>query len=360
MSHSYKPVQWNRNKLIYDAFLITGVVAYLLLFIHLAPLLSRSVASVNAPIFRMRAFGSCAFLLLTIVLAIGPLARIDRRFLPLLYNRRHFGVITAVVATTHAMQVLDWYFAFAPIPELEALLTANTSYGQIIGFPFEMFGVFALLVLIVMAVTSHDFWLSILTARVWKGLHMMVYLAYGAVVLHVALGPLAGGDNPVMIVVVAAGLTLLVTLHVLTGWRELARDKAFDAQPAEDGWTLIGDLRGLTEGRALIGAGAGGERIAVFRFKGRLSALSNVCSHQGGPVGEGKVVLGLVTCPWHGYQYRLEDGCSPPPFKERIRKYRLRLNGTEIWVDPTALPLGTVVEPVVIPPMPPEMMEATA
>jgi len=62
----------------------------------------------------------------------------------------------------------------------------------------------------------------------------------------------------------------------------------------------------------------------VFKFKGRLSALSNVCSHQGGPVGEGKVVLGFVTCPWHGYQYRLEDGCSPPPFKERIRMYRVR------------------------------------
>lgn len=349
MSYSYKPVIWNRNKLIYDAFLLVGVAAYLLLFLQLAPLLSRSVASVNAPIFRMRAFGSCAFLLLTIVLAIGPLARIDKRFLPLLYNRRHFGVVTALVAVTHAMSVLDWYFAFAPTSKLTGLFTANTSYDQITGFPFEIFGVFGLLVLVMMAVTSHDFWLSFLTARIWKSLHMLVYLAYGAVVLHVALGPLAAGDNAVMMIVVAGSVTLLVTLHLVAGRREAARDRAFGEQPAQDGWTLVGDLRDFTEGRALIGAGAGGERIAVFKFKGRLSALSNVCSHQGGPVGEGKVVLGLVTCPWHGYQYRLEDGCSPPPFKERIRKYRLRLDGTAIWVDPVALPLGTVVEPVTIP-----------
>ena len=348
MSHSYKPVIWNRNKLIYDALLLLGVAGYLLLFLNLAPMLAQSVASVNAPIYRIRAFGSLAFILLTLVLAIGPLARLDTRFLPLLYNRRHFGVITAIVAVTHAMAVLDWYFAFAPQSKLEGLFTANTSYAQISGFPFEIFGVFGLLVLVVMAVTSHDFWLSFLTARVWKTLHMLVYAAYGSIVLHVALGPLAGAGNPVMMIVVAASMTLLVTLHLAAGLRELHKDLVLDASSALDGWVRFGDLRDFSEGRALIGAGAGGERIAVFKFKGKLSALSNVCSHQGGPIGEGKVVLGLVTCPWHGYQYRLEDGCSPPPFKERVRKYRVRLEASTIWVDPVALPFGTVVEPVLI------------
>jgi nitrite reductase/ring-hydroxylating ferredoxin subunit/DMSO/TMAO reductase YedYZ heme-binding membrane subunit len=348
MSHSYKPVLWNRTKVIYDAILVVAVGAYLLLFLQVAPLLSPAVAAVNWPIHKMRAFGSGAFLLLTIVLALGPLARLDTRFLPLLYNRRHFGVITAIVAIFHAMAVLDWYFAYAPRSKLLALFTANTSYGQIIGFPFELLGVFGLAVLVVMAVTSHDFWLSFLTPRFWKALHMLVYAAYAAIVLHVALGPLASGDNPVMVVTVAASMTLLITLHLITGRRELARDRAFDGAEATDGWIKIGDLGDFTEGRALMGVGAGGERLAVFKFKGRLSALSNVCSHQGGPVGEGKVVLGSVTCPWHGYQYRLEDGCSPPPFKERIRKYRLRLDGSTIWVDPVALPLGTVVEQVPI------------
>ena len=43
-----------------------------------------------APRDMARAFGACAFVMLTVILAIGPLARLDRRFLPLLYNRRHF------------------------------------------------------------------------------------------------------------------------------------------------------------------------------------------------------------------------------------------------------------------------------
>ena len=349
MSHAYKPVQWNRTKLIYDGFVVAGVAAYLVIFMQVAPLLSPALQQVQTSIIRMRAWGSCAFLMLSLILSIGPLARIDRRFLPVLYNRRHLGVITAGVATLHAMAVLDWYFAYAQISKVRALFTSNTSFGQIIGFPFEIFGVFSLAVLVAMAVTSHDFWLSFLTPRFWKALHMLVYAAYASVILHVALGSLVGGGNPVLLLVVASSLTGLIALHLVAGRREVARDRALDASPVQDGWVAFGDLADFTEGRALIGAGAGGERIAVFKFKGRLSALANVCSHQGGPVGEGKVVLGLVTCPWHGYQYRLEDGCSPPPFKERIRKYQVRLDGSRIWVDPVALPLGTAVEPVMIP-----------
>ncbi len=349
MSVAYKPVQWNRTKLIYDAVLIVGVAAYLFIFMDLAPRLMPSARAVDAPIWDMRAYGSCAFLMLTIILAIGPLARLDPRFLPLLYNRRHFGVMTAGIAILHAKAVLDWYYAFSNTPKLTGLFTANTSFTQVLGFPFELLGVFALLVLVVMAVTSHDFWLNFLTPRVWKGLHMLVYAAYAAIVLHVALGALAGGGNVVMPLVVVASLTGIITLHLLAGLREAQKDRAMARARAQDGWVAIGDLADFTEGRALIGAGAGGERIAVFRFKNKLAALSNICSHQGGPISEGKVVGGLITCPWHGYQYRPEDGCSPPPFKERLRKYRLRLDGSTIWVDPVALPLGTVVPPVAIP-----------
>ncbi len=347
MSVAYRPVLWNRTKLIYDAILIAAVAAYLVIFLTVAPRLSPEAAAISFPIYRMRAFGTCAFLLLTMVLAIGPLARLDTRFLPLLYNRRHFGVVTFLVAASHAGAVLAWYYAFSPTPQLDALFLSNTSFSRVAGFPFELFGVFALLVLAVMAVTSHDFWLSFLTPPVWKTLHMGVYAAWAAVVLHVTLGPLASGGNPALLALVAGGVAVVVTLHVLAGRREAARDGVPSPQP--DGWIDIGDLRDIPEGRAITGAAPGGERIAVFRFKGHLSALSGVCSHQMGPVGEGKVVLGSVTCPWHGYQYRLEDGCSPPPFKERLRKYHVRLQGTQVQVDPVALPLGTRVPPLAIP-----------
>ena len=57
-----------------------------------------------------------------------PLARLDQRFLPLLYNRRHLGVATFLVALSHALAVLDWHFSFSPTPALvapEVLATAE-------------------------------------------------------------------------------------------------------------------------------------------------------------------------------------------------------------------------------------------
>ena len=348
MSTAYKPVGWNRNKLIYDAVLICCVVVYILLYLKLAPLLSSSVRAVDMPILRMRAFGSLAFVLLTVVLAIGPLARLDPRFLPLLYNRRHFGVITAAVAFTHAMFVLDWYFAFSATPKLKALFTSNTSFGSVAGFPFELFGVFALVILLVLAATSHDFWLSFLSAPVWKAMHMSIYAAYAAVVLHVGLGAVLDGTNPMTAIFLSASLAALSILHLLAGRREKTIDDAASPIEVKTGWVDVGALDAIQEGRAIVGVLPQGERVAVFRFKNQLSALSNLCSHQNGPIGEGKIVLGFATCPWHGYQYRLEDGCAPPPFKERVRKYRVKVSGSRVLVDPVAVPLGTRVEPVTI------------
>ena len=79
----------------------------------------------------------------------------------------------------------------------------------------------------------------------------------------------------------------------------------------------------------------------MFRDGEQIGALSNLCAHQNGPIGEGCIVDGLVTCPWHGYQYRLKDGCAPPPFTEKLATYRVRLRGGVIEVDPKPLPPGT-------------------
>ena len=48
-----------------------------------------------------------------------------------------------------------------------------------------------------------------------------------------------------------------------------------------------------------------------------------------------------MTCPWHGYQYRLEDGCAPPPFTEKLTTYRVRIAHGVVEVDPRPLPPGT-------------------
>ena len=89
MSVSYRAVLWNRQKKIYDATLAGGVLLYLALFTAVGAVVNPNA---TAETLIIRALGTCAFLMLHVILSIGPLTRLDRRFLPLLYNRRHFGV----------------------------------------------------------------------------------------------------------------------------------------------------------------------------------------------------------------------------------------------------------------------------
>src|SRR4051794_37429597 len=166
MSVGFRAVQWNRAKLIYDAILILCVVVFIGTFNAIAYSLHPPKDVPARVDIHIRSFGTCAFVMLTVVLSIGPLARINRRFLPLLYNRRHFGVLTFVVASMHALFMLRWYAVQANLPNLLNELMTWADYAKFIGFPFKVLGIAALAVLFLMAATSHDFWLDFLSPRV--------------------------------------------------------------------------------------------------------------------------------------------------------------------------------------------------
>jgi nitrite reductase/ring-hydroxylating ferredoxin subunit/uncharacterized membrane protein len=51
-----------------------------------------------------------------------------------------------------------------------------------------------------------------------------------------------------------------------------------------------------------------GVPIMVVRDGGEICALADRCSHRGGPLSNGEVSDGCVTCPWHGSVFRLTDG----------------------------------------------------
>jgi len=67
-----------------------------------------------------------------------------------------------------------------------------------------------------------------------------------------------------------------------------------------------------------------------------------------GPLGEGMIIDGCITCPWHGYQYNPENGQSPPPFTEKVKTYKVKIVKDIIWVNPEPLDEGTFVEPAQI------------
>ena len=333
MSAGFQAVQWNRKKIVYDAILLGCVTLFIGTFVTVGALRNPPADAPTWINLRIKAFGACAFTMLTIILMIGPLARLSPRFLPLLYNRRHFGVLTFLVALVHAYSVVDWFAVQGAMGDLMSEMTGSPNYGKFIGFPIKALGLTGLTIMFLLAATSHDFWLAFLTPRVWKALHMALYVAYGVLVMHVALG-LMQEDRRVFIPLLLGGSFALVTaLHIAAAWRERE-----SAQSGE--WIAVGPPASIPDKRARI-VTAGGERIAVFRDGDQIGALSNVCAHQNGPIGEGCILNGLVTCPWHGYEYRLEDGCAPPPFTEKLATYRVRIRDGIVEIDPNALPPGT-------------------
>jgi nitrite reductase/ring-hydroxylating ferredoxin subunit len=337
MSVGLRAVQWNRDKLVYDAIVLVGVAAYIAGFVMIAWRTNPPKTPPDEIDLWIRATGSCAFLMLTIILSIGPLARLDRRFLKLLYNRRHLGVITFLAALVHFGFLLDWYISLNALPNLGAELVKWPDYLKFIGFPFKALGLAALLILFLLASTSHDFWLMFLTTRVWKFLHMALYATYGLVIMHVALGHMQDDRSPWVPATLLGALALVATLHIVAARRE----RKVDRSAAGTGWLTVGALASIPDKGARIVTASDGERIAVFRDGNQLGAVTNLCAHQNGPLGEGRIIDGCITCPWHGYQYRLADGCAPPPFTEQLVTYRVRVRDGLVEVEPTPLAPGT-------------------
>src|SRR5579859_5264439 len=221
MGVAYVSVQWNRQKRIYDAVLVGGVAAYLVTFAVVSKVLFPAVTD---EIMLMRALGSAAFLLLNIILCMGPLSRLSPKFLPFLYNRRHAGVITFILSLAHALLILLTYHAGSDTNPLLSVFASSPFNGTASTVPFQAFGFLALLILFLMAATSHDFWLANLSAPVWKALHMLVYPAYALLVMHVAFGVLQGEGSPLYVAATVAGFVTVLGLHVLAARQEKPMD----------------------------------------------------------------------------------------------------------------------------------------
>jgi methionine sulfoxide reductase heme-binding subunit len=343
MSVGYTGIQWTDHKKVYDRVLAAGVVLTLGAFIAVTAL---THPYLTAETWIVRSTALTAVLLLHVILAIGPLARLDRRFLPLLYNRRHLGVVVFFLALVHGAFAFLQFGAFGTSNAVVSLLGSYRqdflprSLAGLAHIPFEIFGFLALGILFLMAATSHDFWLKNLGASFWKALHILVLVAYGLLILHVAFGVLQAESSGMYPALLAVGLAGLLGLHGVAALREKRVDRRLGLQhkaAEEDGYLPVCRAAEVVEGRGKVVMVAG-ERRAVFRHQGKLFGLSNVCRHQGGPLGEGKIVDGCVTCPWHGWQYKPEDGCSPPPFEEVAETFPLRIVGEAVYFHPQPYP----------------------
>ena len=246
MSASYQAVGWNRQKKIYDWLIFGFCAAYLAIFISLNLVFNPQVTFETLLI---RSTSTLAVLLLHVILSIGPLTRINKKFLPLLYNRRHLGVTMFCIAAVHGIFGIIHFHSLGDVNPIVSLLTSNTRFGSLASFPFQALGFMALVIFFLMAITSHDFWLHNLTPKVWKTLHMFVYVAYFLIVMHVMLGVIQYETNPVFIIIMALGSSTVITLHLMAGYKEVKKDN-LEFGSATNGFVMVCNVNDIEEDRA--------------------------------------------------------------------------------------------------------------
>jgi nitrite reductase/ring-hydroxylating ferredoxin subunit len=76
----------------------------------------------------------------------------------------------------------------------------------------------------------------------------------------------------------------------------------------------------------------GARAVALFNLDGEFHALDGVCLHRGGPVGEGDVDDGVVTCPWHGWQYEVATGRNVLDRSIGLAKHDARVEEGTVFV----------------------------
>ncbi|HXG59872.1 MAG TPA: regulatory iron-sulfur-containing complex subunit RicT [Planctomycetota bacterium] len=76
----------------------------------------------------------------------------------------------------------------------------------------------------------------------------------------------------------------------------------------------------------------GGLRVALFNVDGRFHALADECPHQGGPLGEGRLEGGAVTCPWHQWKFDVATGRGLSVSGAQARPYEVGRAGEDLFV----------------------------
>lgn len=91
------------------------------------------------------------------------------------------------------------------------------------------------------------------------------------------------------------------------------------------------DTKDLADGKLLVGH-ANGEAVLVARRGAELFAIGAVCTHYGGPLGEGLLVGETVRCPWHHACFSLRTGEAAAPARDPVACYGVEERNGKLYV----------------------------
>ena len=86
------------------------------------------------------------------------------------------------------------------------------------------------------------------------------------------------------------------------------------------------------QGRIVV---VNGRHVALFRLDDGFFAIDNLCLHQAGPLCEGEIDGGVVTCPWHGWSYEIRSGTLVQDPRVGVSKHNTRIVNDDVQVQLT-------------------------
>jgi nitrite reductase/ring-hydroxylating ferredoxin subunit len=79
---------------------------------------------------------------------------------------------------------------------------------------------------------------------------------------------------------------------------------------------------------------AGGLKILLVRFGDQVFAYEDTCPHAGGPLSEGQMRQGQITCPLHRWMFDLRTGEGTRPKGKKMRAFTVTVTDGQIFVEP--------------------------
>jgi nitrite reductase (NADH) small subunit/3-phenylpropionate/trans-cinnamate dioxygenase ferredoxin subunit len=76
----------------------------------------------------------------------------------------------------------------------------------------------------------------------------------------------------------------------------------------------------------------GTKLISIFHIGEEFFAIDDVCPHMGASLGQGTVHNLIVTCPWHGWRFRLTDGTWADSPRVKTGSYPVRIENESIQI----------------------------
>ncbi len=77
------------------------------------------------------------------------------------------------------------------------------------------------------------------------------------------------------------------------------------------------------------------KEFAIVRKGEKFYCLDGICTHEGGPLGEGMLQEGMLVCPWHEGRYHPEDGTADPEtdWVTDTKTFKTKVVDGHVWID---------------------------